>query len=92
MKKQVTRPPIYEQSELIDRLGGAKKVAGMLSRRTGDVTSPQSVSNWRRRGIPFRFRAAMALEAGERGVGVPGNFLGEQPPASALQGNEVPYL
>ena len=74
--------PSAAQSELIDALGGPKAVAEMVSRRIGlpeeDELCPQAASMWKRRGIPFRYRAPLAVEARERGIGVPPGFLGEE--------------
>jgi hypothetical protein len=38
---------------LIDRLGGPTAVAAALS-----IENPQTVSNWKRRGIPLRVRVS----------------------------------
>lgn len=89
--KKVPIPPLKEQSEFIDRLGGSTKVAAMLSRRMGEKVSQQSVTNWRKRGIPHRFRPSMALEGRDRDIGCPPNFIGEPPPAERPP-NEVPFL
>ena len=56
------------------------------------VLKPQAVSNWRSRGIPFAYRAALALEAGSRDIGVPENFLGDLPPEPEPVDAEVPFL
>lgn len=71
--------PSAAHSELIDALGGPSAVAGLVSRRVGldkPMTS-QMVSNWRRRGVPWRHRGFLASVARERDIGVPPGFLGE---------------
>lgn len=73
-------PEKTEQAALIRALGGATKVARKVTARTGIQVLPQSVDMWRKRGIPYRYRAALAIEARERNIGVPDNFLGEQIP------------
>lgn len=65
------------QAQLIVALGGAKKVSELIHDRLGKPLRPQAVSQWRRRGIPYRYRATLAIEARERGIGVPPGFLGE---------------
>ena len=84
--------PSDEQRQLIDDLGGPTKVAKIIHQRTGYKLFPQAISNWRKRGIPFRYRAPLALEAGERNIGVPIDFLGEQMPAPKPTNEEVPFL
>ena len=84
--------PSIEQLQLLDNLGGPTEVAEIIHRRTGYKLTPQAISNWRVRGIPFRYRAPLALEAGERNIGVPIDFLGEQTPASKPKDEEVPFL
>ncbi len=84
--------PSLEQRQLIDNLGGPTKVVEIIHRRTGHKLKPQAISNWRVRGIPFRYRAPLALEAGERNIGVPIDFLGEQTPAPKPTDEEVPFL
>lgn len=94
-----TRPhspqPSVAQSELIDALGGPKAVAEMVSQRIGLVETPlrpQSASMWKARGIPYRYRAAIAIEARERGIGVPAGFMGEghEPVPAIPQHDDVP--
>ncbi len=82
--------PSPEQNLLLRDLGGPTKVSRLIKVRTGLTVSRQAVSNWFQRGIPFRYRAPLAIEAREQGVGVPAGFLGEQPPAAIL--DEVPFL
>lgn len=84
--------PSKEQRQLIDRLGGPKALVEIVRLRTGFTLTTQAISNWRRRGIPFRYRAPLALEAGERNIGVPIDFLGEQTPTPKPSDPEVPFL
>lgn len=56
-------------SNIIDDLGGATAVAQMVARKTGEAVSRTAVCNWRRRGVPWRYRAVieeLAAEAGRR--------------------------
>lgn len=80
-KPGYTRPsaptPSKDHLELINALGGPTVVAEMMKKRLNIRLKPQAVSNWARRGIPFRYRAPLAIEAREHDVGVPANFLGE---------------
>lgn len=71
--------PSFEQAELIDNLGGPSIVAECLTNRLrlDPPLRPQTVSQWKTRGIPYRWRAALAIEAREGGVCVPVGFLGE---------------
>ena len=86
--------PSAKQRKLIDDLGGPVSVAKTIKQRTGQTLTPQAVSNWRSRGIPFAYRASLALEAAGRDIGVPKNFLneGKLPPAPAPPSEEVPFL
>lgn len=59
-------------AHLIDELGGNMALADKL-----DLT-PNAVSNWRTRGIPWRLRPTIAKLAAERGVTLPSDFWGEQ--------------
>ncbi len=79
VKQTYSASPSAEQQELIRNLGGPAKVARMLSARIVETVRPTTVANWNARGIPFRYRAPLAIEARERGVSVPDNFLGEGP-------------
>jgi hypothetical protein len=63
--------PAEQASHLIDCLGGCGKVAKALSR------SPATVSNWKQRGVPWKYRNTMAVMALAQGVSVPQGFLGE---------------
>lgn len=81
----ITRPigrprsrPLPGHCRLIDDLGGNQKIIDILHRRKGRGVSSPAISRWKQRGvIPFQYRAVLALEAAERCVPVPPNFLGE---------------
>ena len=62
--------PQEQACYLIDRLGGCVKVAHQLG------ASPSSVSNWKRRGVPWKYRGAMTRLATAAGWTVPQGFLG----------------
>lgn len=66
-------------NQLITELGGPAEVARMLNGRLrlDPPIKRQTVSNWKQRGIPYGYRAAMAIHAREMGKGVPPGFLGE---------------
>lgn len=57
-------------ADLIDKLGGAAQLAADLG-----ISSQPRVSNWKRRGIPWRFRVRVAALAKQRDVPVPNDFL-----------------
>ncbi len=82
---------VEAQRKLIDALGGPTAVQKIILVRTGVELKTQAISNWRKRGIPFSRRAPLALEAGEREIGVPLNFLGEGTPPPPKD-DEVPFL
>lgn len=54
---------------IIDRLGGSKAVAEALHQKQN------TISMWRIRGVPWRFRPALAALARRQGVSLPRNFL-----------------
>ncbi len=56
---------------LIDQLGGNRVLAEKLQ------VTPNAVSNWRDRGIPWRLRPAIARMAVEGGIALPTDFWGE---------------
>ena len=62
-------------SMLIDHLGGTTKVARAGAARTGKTLRPQSVTQWRKRGIADDWRPTIAQMAAEQGIAVPEGFL-----------------
>ncbi len=56
-------------TDVIDQLGGATKVAKALGMKRNRV------SNWRDRGIPWRYRVAVAKLAMTHGIKLPADFL-----------------
>tara|TARA_R100001443_G_scaffold175_3_gene692 strand:- start:1625 stop:1813 length:189 start_codon:yes stop_codon:yes gene_type:complete len=56
-------------SDLIDQLGGTRRVANFLHVPT------QYVSKWRRRGIPWRHRWKVSTLAHTAGVRLPKEFM-----------------
>lgn len=57
--------------DLIDELGGNIALADAMG------CTPNAVSNWRTRGIPWKKRPLIARLAAARGVGLPDNFWGQ---------------
>ncbi len=73
--------PAKDHAKLIDQLGGPSEVARIVSKHIGredDPIVPQAACQWKKRGIPFAYRACLAIKAREKGVSVPPGFLGEQ--------------
>lgn len=56
---------------LIDGLGGNTELAKALN------LTPNAISNWRTRGIPWKMRPVVARMAEERGIALPEGFWGE---------------
>ena len=68
--------PSNLQIRLIDELGGPSAVARELVRRMAlDEMTPQAVSMWKRRGIPFGYRIHLVKWAVEEGISVPKGFV-----------------
>ncbi len=70
--------PSADQVKLIDDFGGPKAVADAINERL-KLPKPmtgQCVSNWKRRGIPFRFRGTLVVLAQAKGVNCPEDFFG----------------
>lgn len=82
--------PAYA-SRVIDALGGPAKVSRAIERRTGIVLTQGAIVNWRRRGIPWRWRVPLALEMRQRKIKPPENFLGQYAPDKPSE-EEVPFL
>lgn len=57
--------------QLIDDLGGNTALAKALN------LTPNAVSNWRTRGIPWKLRPQIARMANEKAVPLPSDFWGE---------------
>lgn len=62
-------PSIMTDREIIEKLGGTASVAEGVRRPLAQV------SLWKRRGIPFRHRAAVALLACEKQIPLRADFL-----------------
>lgn len=62
-------------AEFIDALGGRPEICGQILRKTGKRIRPEAVSNWKMRGVPWRWRNLLKDMAEERGVDVPPDFL-----------------
>lgn len=60
----------HAHTQMIDRMGGTAAVAAALGQ------TQSTISNWRRRGIPWRVRPRLARLAVRRGIKLPVNFLG----------------
>lgn len=56
--------------QLIDDLGGNAALAKALG------LTPNAISNWRKRGIPWKVRPTVARMAAEKAVALPPNFWG----------------
>lgn len=71
--------PCEAHTNLLYSLGGPSKVAEVVNTRLqlDRPISPQAVSMWMKRGIPFGYRAVLVLEARERDIDVPAKFLNE---------------
>ena len=75
-KKAYAPEPSPEQAKMIEDLGGPKSVANAINERlTTDLTG-QAVSNWKTRGIPYRFRGLLVVMAQAKGVATPPDFFG----------------
>lgn len=58
--------------QLIDDLGGNSALAKALGR------SPNAISNWRKRGIPWKVRPLIARMAAEKAIALPADFWAER--------------
>lgn len=71
-----------EHAKFIEDLGGPKAVADHLTERLNlirPVTGP-AVSNWKVRGIPYRYRGALVVMAQDKeDVSTPKDFFGINP-------------
>lgn len=69
--------PSEEQVKLIEDLGGPWAVARALKNEFGfEGFTGNAVSNWKRRGIPWRFRGPLVVLANKKGVDLPPDFFG----------------
>ncbi len=68
--------PSADQVKLIDDLGGPKAVADAINARLKTNFTGQCVSNWKRRGIPYRFRGTLVVLAQAKDVSAPEDFFG----------------
>ncbi|TFH51588.1 MAG: hypothetical protein E4H01_00335 [Lysobacterales bacterium] len=89
--RPLTDEQIAEHQKFIDDLGGPTTVAALVEHRLDIELKRQSVSMWRRRGIPQDYRACLVTWAEELGVNVPNKFIdaGKSPPPKS---EEVPFL
>lgn len=66
-----------EHAKFIDDLGGSIAVARAINKRLGTDLKGQAVSNWKSRGIPYRYRGTLVIMANEKdGVSTPKDFFG----------------
>lgn len=66
---------MQEETNIIERLGGYKKVAELIGQ------NETTVANWRARGVPWKWRPRIAALAKQKRVAIPADFL--SPEASA---------
>ena len=70
--------PCEAHTQFIEDLGGPKALADEINYRLRSGLTGQAISNWKRRGIPYRYRGVMIVIANERDVSTPPNFFGTQ--------------
>lgn len=98
MASSLMKPePCDEHNKLLDDLGGNLEVARIVTAHFNLIKplSRQAVYLWRRRGIPFAYRACLAIYARELGFDVPPRFLNEAPnpePVRSPVADDVPWL
>lgn len=63
-----------QHADLIEELGGTGQVVSDLEAVTGRTFSPSAVSNWKCRGVPWRWRSAVKTIAKRKGVTLPEDF------------------
>ena len=68
--------PSTDQAKLIDDLGGPKAVADAINAKYGTNFTGQCVSNWKRRGIPYRWRGPLVVLAQSKDISAPADFFG----------------
>lgn len=89
--RPLTPSPSQEQQALIEDLGGPTAVADEISKRLSldRPLTPQAVSMWKKRGIPYCYRGMLCHMAGENAIAVPAHFLvGEGAQAPAADGGD----
>jgi hypothetical protein len=62
-----------EHAKFIDSLGGSNAVAAALR------LSQNTVGNWKKRGVPWRYRPTLERMAERQGVAVPPDFIADKP-------------
>lgn len=65
-----------QHATFIDDLGGPTSVAIAINARLRVGITSQAVSNWKRRGIPFKYRGTLTVLAQEKEVDTPADFFG----------------
>ena len=70
LKATTQRDNTVTMDELIEALGGPTAVANALGIKNSAV-----VGNWKKRGVSWKWRAAIAELARQKAVPVPPNFL-----------------
>lgn len=82
-----TRQPAG-QADLIDQLGGPTFVARVIAAAHEQTLKKNTVSTWKHRGIPHRYRHTIAQLAARNDVALPDGFIGRPLPANLdeLQG------
>ena len=69
MVRDFANDRIMTDKEIIEKLGDTREVAARIERPLAQV------SLWKRRGIPYRYRAAVALLACEKNMPLRADFL-----------------
>ena len=77
---------MQSHAELIEALGGGTVLMGALKQITGWDVPRDNIYAWKRNGIAWKYRPAVARLAAEKGVELPAQFLGL--PGNALQAAE----
>lgn len=61
---------------VIERFGTAKALAKAVAAKSGVALSQSAVYEWKRNGIPERWRKILAAVAEDQGVSLPRGFAG----------------
>lgn len=64
-----------KDAEVIERFGAAKGLAAAFALTTGIELSRSAIYEWKRNGIPHRYRKFLARIAQDQGVELPKGFL-----------------